>query len=288
MYRPAFAIYITLEVMNPLTHRVTNAVLRTVLSRPCGSRIPRSGEKGAAVNCFVTAIDKGEEPYLIVQTLEADQIGCIQWDGRSYSTPCSFPITDFGPKDFRITHYYGLSEIRFTGILDCVVNRTTRWPYITIHTVRVLSRFDQYLFNKKKLISKERKGLLKVLVNEALDGHPEHETLDLMTALYSIKWFSHPQGTEAQQRLEFYLESLVETGELRKVNHRYVVTGQALRAIEEYEEQERKHTENVKIQSRTFWVAVAVAALTVVQAGLIKLPPFLDFSSKNATETQSA
>lgn len=273
--------------MNSITHRLTSAVLKTVLSRPCESRIPRSGDKGAAVNCFVTAIDNGEEPYLIVQSLDGDQLNCIQWDGGSYSTACSFPITDFGPSDFRITHYYGLSQVRFFGILDYVVNRTTRWPYITIHTVRLLSQFDQYLFNKKKLISKERKGLLKVLVNEALDGHPEHETLDLMTALYSIKWFSHPQGTEAQQRLEFYLESLVETGELRKVNYKYVVTGHALRAIEEYEEQERKHTENVKIQSRALWVAVAVAALTVVQAGLIKLPPFLDFSPKKAAETQS-
>ena len=113
-----------------------------------------------------------------------------------------------------------------------------------------------------------------------INSHPEHETLDLMTALYSIKWFSHPQGAAARQRLEFYLESLVETGELQKINHKYVVTGQALQAMEEYEEQERKHTENVKIQSRALWVAFAVAALTVVQAGLIKLPTFLDFSLK--------
>ena len=50
-------------------------------------------------------------------------------------------------------------------------------------------------------------------------------------------------------------------------------------AIEEYEEQERKHTENVKMQRRMFYVAVAVAFLTVAQAGLIKLPTLLDLSS---------
>jgi hypothetical protein len=273
--------------MNSLVLRVTTAVLRDVLSRPCLSRIPRSGAKGEAVNCFVTAIDKGEEPYLIVQSLEAGQLSCIQWDGSSYSTARTFTLTDFNPKEFRVTHYYGLSEVRYTGIFDYVVNRKTGWPYIKIHTVRILSRFDQYLFNKKKLITKERKGLLKMLVNEALDGRTEYETLDLMTTLYSIKWFSHPQGTEAQQRLEFYLESLVETGELRKVNHNYVVTGLALRAIEEYEEQERKHTENVKIQRRAYWVAIAIAALTVIQAGLVKLPPLLDLSQKKISESQN-
>lgn len=80
--------------------------------------------------------------------------------------------------------------------------------------------------------------------------------------------------------MEFYLECLVETGELKKANYKNVFTGHALRAIEVYEEQARKLTENVKIYSRSFWVAVAVAAITVVQAGLIKLPPFLDFSPK--------
>lgn len=272
--------------MKSISQRITNGILKTVLSRPCGSRIPRSGERGAEVNCFVTAIDKGEEPYLIVQSLEAGQISCIQWDGSSYSIECSFPLANFRPNDFTVTHYYGLSQIRFTGILDYAVNRTFCYPYAKIWAVRFLSRLDQYIFNKKKLISKERKGLLKVLVNEALDGRTEHETLDLMTALYSIKWFAHPHGEDAQQQLEFYLESLVETGELRKVNYKYVVSGYALRAIEEYEEQERKHTENVKIQRRTFWVAVAVAALTVVQAGLIKLPPLLDFSPRTVGETQ--
>lgn len=272
--------------MKFITNRVTNDVLQTVLSRPCGSRIPRSGEKGAAVNCFTIAIDAGDEPNLIIQSLEDGQLGCIQWDGRSYSIKKNFPITAFNAKEFRITHFYGLSEIRFTGVLDYVVNRITRWPYIVIHVVRILSKFDQYLFNQKKLISKERTGLLKILVNKALDGRAEHEPLDLMTGLYSIKWFSHPQGEEAKIRLKFYLESLVETGELRKVNGKYVVTGQALRAIEEYEEQERKHSENVKMQWRALYVAVAVAALTVVQTGLIKLPPILDLSSKSVNKSQ--
>ena len=273
--------------MNSISQRITSRILKAVLSRPCGSRIPRSGERGAEVNCFVTAVDKGEEPYLIVQSLEGGQVSCIEWDGSSYSIARSFPFTNFGPNDFRITHYYGLSQIRFNGILDYIVNRTTRWPYAVIYTVRFFDRFDQYIFNKKKLISKQRNGLLKVLVSEALDGRPKHDPLDLMTALYSIKWFSHPQGEEAQQRLEFYLESLVETGELTKVDCKYVVTGHALRAIEEYEEQERKHTENVKIQSRTLKVAIAVAALTIVQAGLIKLPPLLDFSPNKAADTQA-
>jgi hypothetical protein len=262
-----------------ISNRVSSAVLRRVLARPCGLRIPRSGERGAAVNCFVTAIDKGDEPYLIVESLNDGQLSCIEWDGSTYKTPIELPLESFRLKDFRISHYYGLSEINYDGIVDYLFSRLIALPYIKIHAIRAFTGADQYFFNKKKLITKQRKDLLKVLVTEALEGNSEHEPLDLMTALYSIKWFSHPQGKEAHRRLAFYLDSLVESGELKKVNYKYVVTGQALRAIEEYEEQERKHTESVKMQWRTFWLAVAVAALTFIQAGLVKLPPILDFTS---------
>jgi len=264
--------------MKSFNHSLTKIVLRRVVSRACQATIPRSGEEGEKVNCFVTAIDKGDDPYLVVLNVVADELQCIEWDGSKYQIERKLPIAEFEPAAFRITHYYGLSTIAYTGIFDFVLGRVFAWPYLKIHVARRLSALDQYLFNKKKLISKQRTELLKLLVERAQQGHSEHEPLDLMTELYSIKWVVHPQGNSEQQRLEFYLDSLVETGELRKMNYKYVVTGFALRAIEEYEEQERKHTENVKMQWRAFWVAVAVAALTLVQAGLIRLPTIIDFT----------
>ena len=271
--------------MSPVALRISTWLLGRVLSRQCGSRIPRSGSQGEAVNCFVAAIDKGEDPYLIVRSLSDNgKLDCIEWDGSSYTTPVEHPLATFQLRDFRITHYYGLYEVRYDGLVDFLIGCVTAWPYVKIHIVPTFVQLDQYLFNKKKLVSKARNDLLKLLVDEALEGRTEHESLDLMTALYSIKWYSHPAGGAVHDRLEFYLDSLVETGELKKVNHRYVVTGHALRAIEEYEEQERKHTENVKMQWRTFWLALAVAALTVVQAGLIKLPVLLDMTSASGSK----
>ena len=270
--------------MNSFQRTLARKVLTSVLSRPCDSRIPRSGEKGAAVNCFVTAIDRGEEPYLIVTGIDQDTLSCIEWDGSSYKVERTLSLDEFDLFDFRITHYYGLSEIRYFGILDFLRDRFTAWPYIKIYFVRRLSSADQYLFNKKKLFTKQRKELLKVLVNHALDGRVQHEPLDLMTDLYSIRWFGHPQGNEAHRRLEFYLESLTETGELKKIGYKYIVTGHALRAIEEYEEQERKHTENVKMQRRMIWLTLALAVLAVFQAGLLKFPPFLDLTTKEVAK----
>lgn len=264
--------------MKMLMIGITRRVLYRVVARACASTIPRSGNKGAEVNCFVTAVDRDGAPYLIVLQVEGDELVCIEWDGAKYKVDRKLPIASFKPSSFRITHYYGLSTVEYQGVLDFVLGQLTAWPYIKIHTVQWLSSFDQYLFNKKKLISKQRMELLKYLVEQAQAGRMQHETFNLMTELYSIRWVLHPQREAEQAKLEFYLDALADTGELRKNLHNYVVTGFALRAIEEYEEQERKHTENVKMQWRTFWLAVAVAALTLVQAGLMKLPALIDLT----------
>lgn len=266
--------------MHPLVQRLCKRTLTNILSRACDSRIPRSGKEGSKVNCFVTSIDRVDEPYLIVISLVDNVLKCIEWDGFQYSIERTVPLSTLTLADFRITHYYGHAQVQYFGLLDFIRNRLLPWPYIKIHLVRHLEDLDQYLFNKKKLVTKQRTDLLKYLIEQALDGKTEHYPLDLMTDLHSIKWVLHPHGEDEQRKLQFYLNALVETGELRKLNGKYELTGFALRAIEEYEEQERKHTENVKMQWRTFCLTVVIAVLTVVQTGIIKLPVLLDWTTK--------
>jgi hypothetical protein len=264
--------------MNSLSLRLCRLVLPHVLGRACESRIPRTGDEGTRVNCFVTSIDKDGHPYLIALGLSASELDCIEWDGSRYQIQQHLPLASFRLSDFQITHYYGLSEIQYKGIFDFFINKLTGWPYIKLQVIRWLGSFGQSIFNKKKLITKQRMELLKFLVGRALDGKTEHNPLDLMTELYTIKWVLHPQGEQQQQKLEFYLDSLEATGELRNINYKYVVTGSALRTIEEYEEQERKHTENVKMQWRMFWLTLSIVVLTLVQADLIKLPTIIDLT----------
>lgn len=266
--------------MNSLGRWLCKLLLPKLLSRACESTIPRSGEKGAKVNCYVTAIDKGTAPYLIVLGISDDELECLEWNGSRYEKEARISLSSIHLKQFSITHYYGLASVGYQGLLDFVLNRVTCWPYIKIHFVLAFDRLGQYIFNKQKFYTKQRMELLKFLVSRALDGKTEHHALDLMTDLYTLRWYLHPQGEEQQQRVEFYLESLAETGELKQLNYKYVVTGLALRTIEEYEEQERKHTENVKTQSRMVWLTVAVAIAGLVQAGLVKLPTIIDLTTK--------
>ena len=80
--------------------------------------------------------------------------------------------------------------------------------------------------------------------------------------------------------MELYLGSLVDTGELEKVEIDYVITGKGIAAIEGYEEQESKHSKNIFIQLCVLFLTFVIVFLTLVQAGLVKLPTIVDLSGK--------
>ena len=94
--------------------------------------------------------------------------------------------------------------------------------------------------------------------------------------------FLHPYADYQQEKLELYLESLVVSRELNKINDDYVVTGQAISTIEKYVEDKHRHLEAVALQKRMFWLTVILAIAAIAQSGVIKLPTLLDYSSNNS------
>jgi hypothetical protein len=281
------AAYFTQKENSFLCHMVSSIKIvykksiEYALSKKCPELISRSGEKGRRVNCYTVAIDKENQPYYFVESLVGDELICLEWDENRYSIKRKVAFSNVQPKDFRISHYYGLSEVTYFGINNFIIGRVLFLKYIKIHLNRFLIATGQYFFNKKKLITKQRIQLLRVLIDLALQGKKKFGVFSLMTELYTVKWHNHPNGNAQREKVEFYLDGLVDTGELKKTKDGlYELTGLAIRWIEEYEEQERKHGENVKIQRRMLWLTVVIVLLTLVQAGLIKLPQIIDLTAK--------
>jgi hypothetical protein len=103
-----------------------------------------------------------------------------------------------------------------------------------------------------------------------------------MTNIYSMRLFLHPSWEAQSRKMKLYLDSLVQSGDIEKVNDEFVVTGKALNTLERYEEEEQRHTEAVKLQRRMFWIAVIALLFTIVQAGIVRLPTLLDLSASGA------
>lgn len=260
-------------------------LLPKLIGKSCESRIPRSGEEGAKVNCYIVALDREGSPYFVATGYKKGTLTGLKWNGNSYANEDNIELSELEGFEFRVTHFYGLSDVRYSSIYDITWHYFTKLVYIKIHLYRALSSISEYFFNKKKLVTKRRMELLQFMLDDQMDrDHDGIRIIDLMTKLYSIRWVLHPSGDDQQRRLEIYLDSLVESGELRQVNHEYVVTGKAISTIERYEEEERRHIEAVKLQR---WVVLLTLILVIVgllQAGLIKLPTLIDFSGNQTIE----
>lgn len=273
--------------MNRITKALYKWIIPRLLKKECPLRIPRSGKAGEKADCFVIAVDNDSSPFLMINKFEKNSLYGFEWDGKSYSGQGSISLENINDNDLVITHFYGLSEVTYKGIYDYVINGLSRWPYIKIIRKRFFLKVYQHRFNKKEMMTQKRVDLLRFMIeNQFSRRHKGISLIDLMTKLYSIKWVLHPNADKQREILQFYLDSLVSTGDLEIINHEYVVNGYAVTFIEQWEEDERKHNESVKLQRRAFWLSVVIAFLALVQANVIKLPTVIDLSSKEAGATE--
>lgn len=187
-------------------------LLKRLLKKACESRIPRSGKKGEAVNCYVVALDRNDSPYFIASAISEDSLDGVKWDGNRYSIEDSISFSEFINGKVNITHYYGLSEVIYDSIYDAAWNYITKLVYLKIRVYRYIDSTHQYFFNKKKLVTKKRMDLLSFMLSDQIErSHEGISNLDLMTKIYSLRLFLHPSWEKQHTILEMYLESLVDS-----------------------------------------------------------------------------
>lgn len=267
-------------------------LLPKFISKACPSRISRSGEKGKSVNCYYVKLDNMDSTQFFVATdYNCGKLLGFKWDGDSYKDEHRLELADLETGKLRITHIYGLDEIGYDSIYSATWYYLTKFDHlyfdINQYIYSVVFSVNQYFFNKKILIPKKRMELLKFMLNEQLKcTHNGIELTELMTKLHTIKFWGHPSREEYEKTLEFCLDSLVCTDDLRITgNQQYVVTGQAIATIEKYENEEKKHSEIVKLQiilivvtTLLVFVGLVQAGVGLVQATVINLPTLFDLS----------
>lgn len=252
-------------------------------------RVPRSGYEGEKVNCYSTKISDGDELDLVLLRLEGAGVKCRKYDGSKYTIEVTEPIDSIEPRQLRITHFYGLDEVRFEGIWAVAfAARWTKWPYALIHLRRAWNKLAQAIFNKRALASQKRLALLQQVVNWTADNGTPIDAMDVMTLRYGYRWASHPGWEAHHDQLEQTLEMLADTGDLRKDQHRFWPTGHALKTLDESEESDRRHTANFRVQVLLATLTFVSSLMAAAQAGLLKFPVLVDLSPKTAQQEQTS
>jgi hypothetical protein len=272
--------------------------LRTALSKPCPEDgIPRSGAEGEAADCISVRFVREPDNPKIVIGVSVDTVRCLESDGRPYSKfekPVTVPVASVAIKDFQIRHYYGLATIDFNGLVDFVRGQLFPFVYLQVHFEWSKDKLKQRAFNRNRLVSHDQIALLKILTERHFNKpNQPFGYIDLMTDLYSLRWVEHPDRERISAKLRMHLEVLNEAGALARNHEReYTVQAKALAILERHEEDERRHSQGLALQRRIVrltWILVVSALIqafgALMQGGLIKLNPWLDWSTPSHTQS---
>jgi hypothetical protein len=106
---------------------------------------------------------------------------------------------------------------------------------------------------------------LRLLVDQRIQRRDASiSSVGLLSEIYSMRAFLHPDQTELQNYCELLLNSLVASGDLESERGSYKIKPQALVTLSQWEEDNRRHKDNVNQQ---WWIKVFTLAL-VLTAGI--------------------
>ena len=265
--------------MNKLKKYIYKKVLKKISSKKCKNRILRSGDGIEKVNCYVYYLynlDNDSKPEFLFKRLKNEKVICYKWNGKQFNKESyiELSIEDIEKYNSKFYHYYGSITIEYTSFNDFVFHCISKLIYIKIYFQRKYQKLMQYFFNKKELTSKSRIELLKLLLDmqlddkrHAFDSSSSISMTTIIYELYTIKIYGHPQSDRKLNELDMNLKSLLETVDLtQNSDSGYYVTAKALKTIEEYEQEERRHNDNLNLQRIMGIITTLIMLFTAVQA----------------------
>lgn len=154
-----------------------------------------------------------------------------------------------------IEHYYKGNQFNYSSPVWFLAAQSIRRHSLSILGNRIL----QGAFNRRTLIRADRLELLRYLVEESIQNPGKHfDPIFLGMQRHTTRWFYHPQRREHQAYLNLVLESLCETGDLQKKDGTFKVAPKALATLSQYENDERKHQDDMKTSRTGHWISGAI------------------------------
>jgi hypothetical protein len=245
------------------------------------------GTAGEKLNSYRVIIFRNSRPFLLIDSIADSSFTGRKWndESKSFLEEFTLSVDEAITDNINIEYFYKTHRFLYRNLWKCIISDISKWPQAKVFFSSHYEKLEQYFFNKKKLITKDRLGLLKFMLSDQLDRTHDSsiDIDDLMGKLYSFRYFYHPDGGKEEQKVRLHLQSLVESEDIgRTSDDKYVVKGKALCTIANYEEEERKHRETVIIQRIIAFLTIIIALAAVAQTGVIKLPVYYDFTKETA------
>ena len=237
--------------------------LKRAAKKPAPDRIPLSGPRTRGLDCYTVFISGEEEAWSILldQVCRNGLVG-RWWNGERFEHSCCIPWSQLKGATYKFSHYVGPYEFRHStpqSFLASELLNTYRFWILR-------NQIEQFFFNRRRLARAERMTALKLILERTLANHNyQTSAVAFLTELHSDRWVFHPDKEQHRSYCTLLLDSLVESGDLKKVEISYRLSPKALLTIASYEEEDRRHRDSLRQQRALSWLTFALFAVGAIQ-----------------------
>ena len=246
--------------------------LKKAAKKPAPERIWRSGPFERGLDCYsVNFSGEGEIWRVLFDQVCHEGIIGRWFDGEKYQYSCCIPWSKLEDATCEFIHYIGPYKFIHNTLYGFLINELLCIPRFRI----LLNIFEQFVFNRRRLVRTERMTALKYILERTFEDRNFGTSAGLfMVQVHSERSLYHPDRDQHIFHSELLLDSLVESGDLKKDGALYRLTPKALMSIAAYEEEDRRHRDSLRQQwvlTGLTFVLILVTALPLV-LGWMKPP----------------
>lgn len=158
---------------------------------------------------------EGDDSNYLFKGFSDGKIQAFQYDGYAFTIPTELDPKNLKHEHFFIKHYYKANEFNYRNLTELSIENC--YHKLKAITGNAFRSYAQYKFNKQALIMKDRLEILGVVLTEFFAGDASHgiSSISVMNTIYTSKWLYHPESANFHNRIRFYLNSLVASGDLK-------------------------------------------------------------------------
>ena len=260
--------------------KIKEWAFKKALSKPSPTMIPMSGiesEKNDFYSVIITLANNE-----LANATELDQ-HVVMLEKKNPETGAFdvediIDLADIDLNSLSITHYYKNYYTTYQGINAFIFHCLSKKDYLKINTLKFGNWLAQKSYNKTDLKLSSRYELLEYLLENYGYTNKSFDLLSLLSEMHSLRFYGHPDRDKYKNQLQMHLDSFVASGEIMFTGDKYHVVGKSIVSIEKFVIEERRHRLNTKLQCVLAILTFVLSICAIVQAGLVKLNPFWDFT----------
>lgn len=231
----------------------------------------------------VHLVDVDHHRYQLLDYHE-ESVVIARWDYDtcSYKEKRRISVAGLDEMQAEIVHHRKYGPVCFDGIIGFSFHYRTRLKYLKTLISRGKGKMVSTFFANKELKSRDRISLLNLLVNEYLQQRPSKlntgVTVDeVIELLYGKLWYRHIRNEEFRRKVTLLLKSLAITDDLTYHDDRYYVQPKSIATIVEYEKEERRTLQQMKMQRNIVRLMLVITAATLlITLALLSLAGVVD------------